>query len=78
MAYDEVLLDLKQTNMRLGLKPGVLALVKPVLDGFAAQDLEDRLIWEQRSPWSQFGREESRCGEQSQLILRVPKTPTHY
>jgi len=52
--------------------------VRADLLAVAAQDLEDRLIWEQRSPWSQFGREESRCGEQSQLILRVPKTPTHY
>jgi hypothetical protein len=38
MAYDEMLLDLKQTNMRFGLRPGVLSLVKPVLDGFKGGD----------------------------------------
>jgi hypothetical protein len=41
MAYDEALLDLKQTNMRFGLRPGVLSLVKPVLDGFATHDPEE-------------------------------------
>ena len=42
----------------------------------AAQDLEERLIWEPRSPWSPFRMDaKSRGGEQSQPILRAPKDP---
>jgi len=55
MAYDEVLLDLKQTNLRFGLKPGVLSLVRPVLDGFAGPNWEEgyteaRKIFETHTP----------------------------
>ena len=41
-AYDEVLSELTHSDMRLGLKPGVLSFVRPVLDAWESKQPEVR------------------------------------